>query len=83
MHAGIIVLSEIIFCVIKWLKFPSKILIYVNICLSLAVFANKWSPVSCCTVHSVRTNLCIYILSLNTWDIKCRHPATSLAHFSI
>ena len=32
------------------------------------------------TVHSVQTNLHIY---LYTWDIKCRHPTMSLAHFSI
>ena len=27
MHAGIIVLSEIIYCAVKWLKFTSEILI--------------------------------------------------------
>ena len=32
------------------------------------------------TVYSVQTNLYIYIY---TWDIKCRHPTMSLAHFSI
>ena len=34
MHAGIIVLSEIIYCAVKWLKFTSKVLIYVNLYLS-------------------------------------------------
>ena len=33
-HAGIIVLSEIIYCPVKWLKFTSNILIYVNLYLS-------------------------------------------------
>ena len=34
MHAGIIVLSEIIRCAVKWLKFTSEILIYLNLYLS-------------------------------------------------
>ena len=34
MHAGIVVLSEIIYCAEKWLKFTSEILIYVNLYLS-------------------------------------------------
>ena len=34
MLAGIIVLSEIIYCAAKWLKFTSEILIYVNLYLS-------------------------------------------------
>ena len=32
--AGIIVLSEIIYCAVKWFKFTSEILIYVNLYLS-------------------------------------------------
>ena len=33
-HAGVIVLSEIIYCAVKWVKFTSEILIYVNLYLS-------------------------------------------------
>ena len=34
MHSGIIMLSEIVCCAVKWLKFTSEILIYVNLYLS-------------------------------------------------
>ena len=62
MHAGIIVLSEINFRAVKWLKFTSKILIYVNLYLSsiLSVFVNKGSPVSV-VYCALRTDQYIYI----------------------
>ena len=83
MHVGIIVLSEIIYCAVKWLKFTSKILIYVNLKLntnSKSVFVNKWSPVSI-VLYTPYTDQFIYIQ--NTWDITCRHPSMILGHFSI
>ena len=33
MHEGIIVLSKIIYCAVKWLNFTSEILIYANLYL--------------------------------------------------
>ena len=65
MHAGI-VLSEIIYCAVKWLKFTSKILIYVYLYLiklntnSKSVFVNKGSPVSA-VLYTPYTDQFIYI----------------------
>ena len=83
-------LSEIMYCAVKWLKFTSKILIYVYLYLiklntnSKSEFVNKGSPVSVvlCTPYTDQF-IYIYILLLNTWDIKCRHPTMSLVfnHF--
>ena len=45
------------------------------------MFVNKRSPVSV-VYCALRTDQFIYIY-IYTWDIKCRHPTMSLAHFSI
>ena len=47
------------------------------------MFVNKGTPVSV-LYCALPTDQFIYIyIMFDTWDIKCRHPTMSLAHFSI